>query len=132
MPLDVKEDYLEARKIVDLSPRSAESLLRLALQKLMPHLGESGKDLNRDIGQLVAKGLPLVIQKSLDSIRVTGNNAVHPGKMVLENDMDTALTLFKLMNIIVEKMISEKRELDGLYSRLPEGAKRQIAERDGS
>jgi hypothetical protein len=130
MPEGVKEDYLEARKIVDLSPRSAESLLRLALQKLMPYLGEGGRDLNEDIGQLVAKGLPEVIQKSLDSIRVTGNNAVHPGKMILENDMNTALTLFKLMNIIVEKMISEKKELDELYSKLPEGAIKQIDKRN--
>ena len=130
MPSDVKEDYLEARKLVDISPRAAESLLRLALQKLMLHLGESGKDLNDDIGNLVKKGLPSVIQKSLDSIRIIGNNAVHPGEMVLKNDKDTALLLFALMNKIIEKMITEKKELDDLYSRLPNAAKKGIARRD--
>lgn len=130
MPPDVKDDYLEARKLVDMSPRSAESLLRLALQKLMPHLGECGKNLNDDIGNLVKKGLPPLIQKSLDSIRIIGNNAVHPGEMVLNNDKDTALLLFKLINKITEKMITEKKELDDLYDRLPDRAREGIINRD--
>lgn len=130
MPKDVKEDYLEARNIVSDSQRAAAALLRLALEKLMTHLGEEGKKLDEAISSLVKKGLPDKIQKSLDIIRVIGNNAVHPGVIDLKDDIKTATVLFNLLNKIVEVMITQPKEIDEVYETIPEGARKAIEKRD--
>jgi len=130
MPDNVKEDYEEARAIYNRSPRGAAALLRLALQKLVVTLGESGENLNEDIGNLVKKGLPERIQKPLDIVRVIGNNAVHPGQISVEDDTEIALRLFGLVNLIVESMITQPKKVEALYDTLPEGAKDAIAKRD--
>ena len=130
MPEDVKEDYLEARIIVNDSPRGACALLRLALQKLMIHLGESGKNLNDDIGNLVSKGISPDIQKALDSIRVIGNNAVHPAELDLKDDVETAMILFRILNYIVNNQITSKKEIEMLYEGLPKDKIRGIENRD--
>lgn len=128
---EIKEDYLEAANVLNDSPRSAAAILRLALQKLCKQLGEKGRNINDDIGELVKKGLNPTIQKSLDVLRITGNNAVHPGELNLKEDRDRVLKLFRLINFIAEKMITEPKEIDGLYQDLPENSKKDVEKRDG-
>ena len=112
-------------------PRGAAALLRLAIQKLCADLGEKGKNINADIASLVAKGLPATVQQALDVVRVTGNNAVHPGQIITD-EAGVAEALFPLVNIIVEYMISIPSRVNSLYENLPEGAKAAIAKRDGT
>lgn len=131
LPEDIKKDYLEASDIVELSPRGSVALLRLALQKLCKHLGESGKDINKDIGSLVQKGLNPSIQKALDSVRVTGNNAVHPGTIDLTDDRETAFKIFGFINIIANTMITQPKEIEEFYNMTVTGTvKEAIDKRD--
>ncbi|MNO22855.1 hypothetical protein D3C76_126430 [compost metagenome] len=130
MPLSLIDDYNEARNIANLSPRGAAALLRLAIQKLMVELGETGKDINKDIGSLVNKGLPEEIQQALDIVRVIGNESVHPGEIDLRDDPDIAAQLFELVNFIVEERISRKLKISSLFSRLPAGKLKGIQDRD--
>lgn len=132
MPAECLPDYEEARNIVAASPRAAAALMRLAVQKLMPVLGEKGKNINDDIGALVQKGLPIQVQRALDFCRVVGNNAVHPGEIELDDTPEIAHNLFHMMNFIVEDRISRPKHIDALYNRLPEGARNAISQRDGS
>lgn len=130
LPTEVRRDYDEAAQIVHKSPRAAAALLRLAIQKLCASVGGTGKNLNDDIAKLVENGLPAKVQKMLDTVRVIGNHAVHPGEINLEDQPQTAEALFRLVNIIAEKMIAEPKEIDALYGTLPDREKAQISKRD--
>jgi hypothetical protein len=124
--------YNEAASIVSDSPKGAAALLRLALQMVMVQIGEDGKNINTDIKNLVAKGLSPKIQKALDLLRVAGNNAVHPGQISFDDDKGIALSMFKLLNLIAEEMITRPREIDELYEDvIPEETKKHIETRDG-
>ena len=131
MPEDVKKDYEEAARIFIKSPQGAAALLRLGLQKLCIHLGEKGKNINDDIRSLVEKGAfsGRVVQVA-DTLRITGNNAVHPGQIVDEDFDKVAGKMFDLINFIVKKAITEPKELDELYQLMPENARNAAEAQD--
>jgi hypothetical protein len=130
MPASVKSLYAEAASIQSKSPRGAAALLRLAIQILCAELGEKGKNIDDDIAAIVKKGLPVIVQQSLDVVRVTGNHAVHPGQIDTD-DPDVVVQLFDLLNVIVEYMIAMPKRVSGIYSRLPTKALDAIKKRDG-
>lgn len=129
MPLEVRSDYEEAASISGISPRGAAALLRLAIQRLCTHLGGEGQNINADIGFLVQRGMSPMIQQALDVVRVVGNNAVHPGQIDAD-DPQIVGSLFELINVIVESMITVPTRIGGLYSSLPDGARQAIEKRD--
>ncbi|BCD92648.1 hypothetical protein fh0823_27850 (plasmid) [Francisella halioticida] len=131
MPDDVKVDYLEAASVYSKSPRASAALLRLALQKLCIHLGEKGKNINDDIRRLSEKKiLSPIIVKIADIVRITGNNAVHPGELS-DDDFDyVSAKLFKLINIIIEKAITDPKEYQEFYNLMPEGSRKAAEQKD--
>jgi hypothetical protein len=130
LPGHIKSDYEEARSILGLSPRGAAALLRLCVEKLCIHLNAAGNTLDKRIADLVSNGLDQRVQMSLDAVRVIGNEAVHPGKMDLKDGHDTAETLFRLVNLITEKTISEPAHVEEVYKTLPPGKREGIEQRD--
>lgn len=131
MPPDMLTDFLEAREVFPDSPRASAALLRLAVQKLCIHLGEEGKNLNNDVAALVRKGLPVTYQQALDTARVTGNNAVHPGELSGGDTAAIARSLFDIVNWTVEATVTRPDAIAREYAKLPAGAKRAVQERDG-
>lgn len=125
LPEEIKADYEEASLIVQDSPRGACTLLRLALQKLMIYLGED-KNLDKAIKSLIDKKIINEdLQKALDSVRVVGNSAVHPNELDIKDNKEIAIALFKIINYISEKILTEKKRVDEIYNILPETAKRE-------
>jgi len=136
IPTEIIKLYKEAREIYNSSPRASSALLRLSMEKLAEILVNNTENkttgsLNENIGFLVKKGMKATIQKAMDSLRVIGNDAVHPGQIDFNDDRDTALKLFNLLNIVVEDRITQVREIENLYNeKVPETKKKQIEERD--
>lgn len=129
LPDEVREVYEEAANIANQSPRAACALLRLAIEMLLKDLGESCS-INESIGKLVKKGLERRIQQALDIVRVTGNEAVHPGVIDFSDETDVGM-LFELINVIAESLISQPKRIQNLYNNLPEKARAAIEKRDG-
>ena len=134
LPNGVREIYEEARSIVSLSPKASAALLRLAIQHLTNDIlkEDKGKSLDENIKKLVENGLPVTIQKSLDILRVIGNNAVHPGYIDFNEQDNTTIVLamFNLVNIIVDHMITRPNNINKLYDSLPEDVRSAIKRRD--
>lgn len=130
LPSEVRHDYEEAAQIVQISPRAAAALLRLAIQQFCIFLGGSGENLNQDIATLVKDGLPEDVQKMLDTVRVIGNHSVHPGQINLNEEPETAMTLFRLVNLIAERMITGPNEIKAVYDSLPLKDREKITKRD--
>ncbi|WP_435208238.1 DUF4145 domain-containing protein [Micromonospora sp. bgisy143] len=130
MPSTVAVIYEEARAVAPRSPRSAAGLLRLALQMLVDDLEPGAGSLDVKIGKLVGSGLDPRVQKAMDIVRVVGNNAVHPGQISLDDDPNLLPSLFRLINMVVEEMISRPRHLDQLFELLPEQTRQGIERRN--
>lgn len=129
LPETVRNLYLEASAVGAISSRAAAALLRLALQLLCKELGGDGKNINDDIKRLVEKGLPSPVQKAMDSLRIIGNDAVHPGQIDTDNQ-EVVTKLFKLINVVADYMITQPKHIDEIYDSLPEEKKKQILQRD--
>lgn len=127
---DIRKDYEEAASICSKSPRGAAALLRLAIQKLCGELGQTNKNLNDAIGELVKQGLLPKVQKAMDYVRVTGNEAVHPGQVDLRDNPEIVGKLFDLVNGVAQEMITRPRMLEETFESLPKSKKDQIKRRD--
>ena len=86
--------------------------------------------MSSDIGKLVDKGLKGKIQQALDVVRVVGNHSVHPGQINFEDNEEIAETLFDLVNMIAQDMITEEREMAEMFNKLPKSDRKKIAKRD--
>ncbi len=116
MPQNIKDLYVEASSVFEMSPRSSLAIIRLALDLLCIELGADKKD------SLYNKVEWLHNENVIDSelkdlahgVRGLGNDAVHPRNIDEEINKDDAMLVFELINIIVDEKITKvnrKKEL---------------------
>ncbi len=134
MPAEVANIFNEARAVFENSPRASAALLRLALQVLLKGLNLPGSSINDDIKILIqSKQLSNITIQALDSIRIMGNNAVHPGEIDLNEDSQTTIDLFYILNYIVAHREIIQR-IGRTYKKTPENQRNKqntISKTDG-
>jgi hypothetical protein len=132
MPEEIKEIYTEASMIYRSSNRASLALLRLAIDKLTLLLIDKGKDLNDRIGLLVKeKIIDNQVQMELDTLRVTGNNAVHPGEIDIKDKYINSEILFEILNHIITMKIEKPAKFKEKYENwLTDKEKENIDRRD--
>ena len=101
----------------------------MAIETICQQLEPSG-NLNQKIAKLVKKGLDDRIIKSLDIVRITGNDKIHPGQINNDDDISVAIAMFELCNYIVDRMIIQPQKIDELFNKLPQEKKDAIEKRD--
>ena len=132
LPEDIRRDYDEAGSILDLSPRgaggAAAACPREALQTCRGLQQEPQREYCRD-GRRRPQSR---CSKGIDSLRVIGNHAVHPGQIDALDERASAETMFRFLNIVAAKLISEPKSIEEAYEALPETARAAINKRDGN
>lgn len=73
VPAYVITDLLDAPVHDGPSPRAALALLRLALQRLLPHLEAAGGHPHRDVDHFLKVGLVPLVKATLEHVRVSGD-----------------------------------------------------------
>ena len=91
---------------------------------------EENKKIDGAIKKLVENGLPSTLQKAMVYVRIMGDEAVHPGVIIVDDNKELAVAMFRMMNIIIEKMIIEPKEIEELYNLMPENKIKGIENRD--
>lgn len=131
MPDDIHKLYVEAQEIAIRSPRSAAALLRLCVQMLCKHLGQPGKNINAEIGALVQEQkLRPHISKAMDTVRIVGNEGLHPGELVLDDEPQLVEALFVFVNLITDEAITQPRMVEAMFDKMPESKRAAIEDRD--
>lgn len=129
MPEVAKGLYMESAQILQDSPRASAALLRLALQEILNKVIEGGeKNSINDNIRIIGGQVDKRTRDALDIIRFKGNQAVHPGEIRIEEE--STKPMYKILNIIVQKLISDEKQIDDLYEELPESFKESIDRRD--
>lgn len=136
MPEHLRPLYDEARAVADLSPRAAAALLRLLTEALLREIAGAPKGKPFElIGQLVReKKLDEQTRMLADYLRITGNNAVHPGQITEDEDEDAqkrVSMMFPFVNSLVQRLIADPAEIHELYEQLPAEAREATDRRDG-
>jgi hypothetical protein len=115
MPPEVAEQFLEAKDIFGRSPKSAAVLLRMAVKNLCIVFGCHSNSIDADVHGLIAQGLPESFWDLLVAVKICGPNVVKSGEICITDDKTVAMSLFYIVNFIVDQLVSRPKRLAEIH-----------------
>ncbi len=121
IPQEFTETYNEAAKIFSLSPKGSAALLRLCLQKVCNYLtGNESETIKNNIMALQkTKLIPEALIQMAHTLRVMGNEAVHPGEIDFDDTPEIAYKLFGFINFFMDAVLSREKEIKEFFESQP-------------
>lgn len=119
IPAPIRQDYEEAYKILNLSPKASATLSRRCLQGMIHDFWNiKERNLNCEITALKDKVTPAEWQV-IDALRKLGNIGAHMEKdinTIVEIDENEAEKLLKLIELLIEKWYINRHDTEELFS----------------
>lgn len=137
VPPQIAEDYIEACKVLSLSPKASAALSRRCLQNLLRDatIVEHGNLYNEIQGVIDSGILPTHLVEIIDLIRVIGNFAAHPTKSkntgeIIDVEPDEAEWNLEVLELLfdffyVQPVITAKKK-EGINKKLIDAGKTPI------
>ena len=124
IPKSIRDDYEEACKIVNLSPKASATLSRRCLQGMIRDYWKitDKKSLYNEIEAINDKVDPQV-KKVLDSVRQIGNIGAHMEKdinLIVDIDPHEAESLIKLIEYLIEQWYIKRHDTEDLLTSIIE------------
>lgn len=121
VPIAIRNDYEEARAIVNRSPKAAAALARRCLQGMIRDFwGIHARTLNAEITQLKDK-VTATQWRAIDAVRSIGNigaHMEHDVNLIVEIEPGEAEKLLRLIEHLIDKWYIDRREAELLYNEI--------------
>lgn len=132
IPAAIRQDYLEAVKIVGLSPKASATLARRCLQGMIHDFWDiKEKNLNAEITALKTH-IPRMQWEAIDAVRKIGNIGAHMEKdveLMVDVDPGEAEKLLKVIELLFKNWYIAEHENQQLYAEIAQIAEDKENER---
>jgi hypothetical protein len=106
IPISLRNDYEEAAKIVELSPKASATLSRRCLQGIIRDFWKVSKSRLIDEINAIKEKIDPLTWKSIDAVRTVGNIGAHMEKdinLIIDVEPEEANLLLELIEILFEE-----------------------------
>ena len=126
IPEKYRVDFIEAKAVVEISPKASAAISRRLLQNLLQDdMGIKGTNLSKQIDSFLdLPNVPSHLSKSVDAIRNIGNFAAHPNKETKTGEiisvepgeadwlLEVLLSLFDFLFVQPKRIEKRRNELN--------------------